>query len=138
MHHDALAPISSLMKLLHLDLRLNPLSAHPLHRSLASSWLNSSLSTTSLTLDTVLLSRTELAMVGTSRLITTPPVSPQAPEGLPPDSPLFSPSCDLEYELHRSASCTGSRDGSLVSGYTVTTVGGSRRKRTKRRKKKPR
>ena len=40
MHHDALAPVSGLSSLLHLDLSDNPLSSHPRHRELASSWLH--------------------------------------------------------------------------------------------------
>lgn len=133
MHHDALAPISSLNKLIQLDIRYNPLSTHPKHRLIASSWLNPALASTTPVLDMLPLTRAELVMVGSSRLLITPPVSPASPIEDQNDSNI--PAIPLNFDDLESASCTGSRDGSLVSGYTVTTVGGSRRKKGKRKKK---
>jgi len=134
MHHDALAPISSLNKLLQIDIRHNPLSTHPKHRILASSWLNPSLASAAPILDMIALSRAELVMVGSSRLIISPPVSPASPLEDPNDSSITTVPFNLD-DLPESASCTGSRDGSLVSGYTSTTVGGSRRRKGKKKKK---
>jgi len=134
MHHDALAPISSLNKLLQIDIRHNPLSTHPKHRLLASSWLNPALASAAPVLDMLALTRAELVMVGSSRLIISPPVSPASPLDDPNDSSISAVPFNLD-DLPESASCTGSRDGSLVSGYTVTTVGGSRRRKGKKKKK---
>ena len=39
MHHDALAPLSGLARLAWLDLRQNPLAAHPRHRARTAAWL---------------------------------------------------------------------------------------------------
>jgi len=135
MHHDVLAPISSLNKLLQIDLRHNPLSVHPKHRALACSWLNPSLASTSPVLDLVTLSRSELALVGSSRLIVSPPVSPASPVNETGDESISSVPFNLD-DLPDSVSCTGSREGSMVSGYTVTTAGGTRKRKKGRRKKK--
>jgi len=138
MHHDALAPISALNKLLQLDIRHNPLSTHPKHRLIASSWLNPALASSTPVLDLLPLTRAELVMVGSSRLLISPRVSPASPLEDQSDSNISAIPVNLEEELE-SASCTGgSREGSLVSGCTITTVGGSRRKKGKRKKKKVR
>eukprot|EP00092_Neocalanus_flemingeri_P010449 GFUD01011260.1.p1 GENE.GFUD01011260.1~~GFUD01011260.1.p1 ORF type:complete len:1434 (+),score=529.61 GFUD01011260.1:103-4404(+) len=134
MHHDALAPISALSKLLQIDIQYNPLSTHPKHRILASSWFNPALASSVPILDTIALSRAELVMIGSSRQIISPSVSPSSPLCEPNDSSITSIPFNLD-DLPESASCTGSREGSIVSGYTVTTVGGSRRKKGKRKKK---
>ena len=114
MHHDALAPISGLSRLIHLDLSNNPLSSHPHHRELASSWLHPSLASLTPSLDKTGLSRSELLQVGSSRLVVSPCVSPSSP---------------INEEDYQSVSC----EGSLVSGYTGSTV--SRRRRRKKRQK---
>jgi len=134
MHHDALAPISSLTKLLQIDIRHNPLSTHPKHRILASSWLNPALASAAPILDGSPLSRAETIMVGSSRIIISPSVSPASPLGELNDRSVTSIPFNLD-DLPESASCTGSREGSLVSGYTITTVGGTRRKKGKKKKK---
>jgi len=135
MHHDALAPISSLNKLIQLDIRHNPLSTHPKHRLIASSWLNPALASSTPVLDLLPLTRAELVMVGSSRLLVSPRVSPASPLEDQSDSNISAIPLNLDEELE-SASCTGgSREGSMVSGYTITTVGGSRRKKGKRKKK---
>ena len=79
MHHDALEPVSGLARLLTTDLRHNPLSTHPRHRKIASSWLHPALASLGPGLDTVPLSRSELLHMGSSRLIVSPSVSPARP-----------------------------------------------------------
>ena len=79
MHYGALALMSGLARLLSTDLRHNPLSTHPRHREIASSWLHPALASLGPSLDTVPLSRSELLHVGSSRLIVSPSVSPARP-----------------------------------------------------------
>ena len=57
MHHDALALVSGLARLLTTDLHHNPLSTHPRHRKIATSWLHPALASLGPSLDTVPLSR---------------------------------------------------------------------------------
>ena len=54
---------SGLTKLESVDLRYNPLSTHPRHRQVASSWLNPSLASSKPILDNEYLSRAELLQV---------------------------------------------------------------------------
>jgi len=132
LHHDVLAPLSALTKLIHLDLRSNPLTSSRLHRTLAASWLNPGVSAKSFLLDTQPLSSAEVSVIGTSKVLLSPAPSPRdanlAQSHLEPLSLPLDPD-----SVPRSAFSTGSAEGSLVSGYTVTTMGGSRRKRKKKR-----
>ena len=75
-----------------------------------SPWFHPDLSEAHLLLDDVQLSRGEMAMVGSNRVIMTPPISPTA---------------DNDMDLPKSVSRAGSREGSLVSGYT-SVAGGAR------------
>ena len=121
MHHDALEPVSRLARLLTTDLRHNPLSTHPRHRKIASSWLHPALASLGPGLDTVPLSRSELLHMGSSRLIVSPSVSPARP---------VSGDQDQEAE---SVSAVGSREGSTVSGFTLSGLTRRRRRRGNRK-----
>ena len=137
MHHDALAPVSGLARLLSTDLRHNPLSTHPRHREIASSWLHPALASLGPSLDTVPLSRSELLHVGSSRLIVSPSVSPARPVSGDQDQEAALATLDsLETDFHESVSAVGSREGSTVSGFTVSTVSGRTRRRRRRGRKK--
>ena len=123
MHHDVLAPVSGLTRLLSLDLTNNPLYSAPRHRDTASSWLNPGLATLNPSLDRRHLSRAELLQVGSSRLVISPQVSPSRPV-TEEEEELQSVSPSWQEDL-QSVSC----EGSLVSVSTV-----SRKKRRRRRK----
>ena len=101
-----------LMKSCQLD--PGQVSCHPQHRTLAASWLHPSISSSPAppVLDGVPLTRQEMAMIGSSRLLAPPMPSPP-----PPSSPL------LEQEEHKSVS----REGSVV-----TSISGSVRRRKKK------
>lgn len=127
MHHDAFAPVSTLSRLRKLDTRYNPLCALPAHRQATAAWLHGDILTAATTgtgqqhflLDGLGLGRSEFAQVGTSRLLVSPPGG-GGEDSLP---------------LH-SASCQGSREGSVVSlgpGYS-----GGENRRSSRKKKKGR
>ena len=94
-----------------LDVDCGQVSCHPQHRTLAASWLHPSLSSSPVppVLDGLPLTRQEVAMVGSSRLLAPPMPSP------PPSSTVE--------EEHRSVS----REGSIV-----TSLGGSVRRRKKK------
>ena len=124
MHHDVLAPVSGLTRLLSLDLTNNPLYSAPRHRDTASSWLNPGLATLNPSLDRRHLSRAEVLQVGSSRLVISPQVSPSRPVTEEEEEDLQSVSPSWQEDL-QSVSC----EGSLVSVSTV-----SKRKRRRRRK----
>lgn len=124
MHHDALAPVSGLTRLVGLDLRHTPISTHPRHRELASSWLHPAVASLQPALDTTPLSRSERLQVGSSRLVISPSVSPARPVG---DHDQDVETSSVTDDFPESVSVCGSRDGSSVSGR--------RRKRGKSRRK---
>ena len=118
MHHDALALVSGLARLLTTDLRHNPLSTHPRHRKIASSWLHPALASLGPSLDTVPLSRSELLHVGSSRLIVSPSVSPARPVSGDQDQETATLD-SLEADFPESVSAVGSREGSTVQLHNV-------------------
>ena len=117
LNHDALDPVSGLARLLSTsDLRHNPLSTHPRHREIASSWLHPALASLGPSLDTVPLSRSELLHVGSSRLIVSPSVSPARPvSGDQDQESALATLYSLEADSPESVSAVGSTESSNVS-----------------------
>merc|ERR1712098_368940 len=108
----------------YIDLLNNPLSTHPRHRFIASSWLHSSLAASNPCLDKIPLSRSESLQIGSSRLIISPSVSPARP--LSENNETNNSTLD---DLPDSVSNAGSKEGSLVSGCTVSTSGRLRKRK---------
>ena len=134
LHHDAPDPVSGLARLLSTDLRHNPLSTHPRHREIASSWLHPALASLGPSLDTVPLSRSELLHVGSSRLIVSPSVSPARPvSGDQDQEAALATLYSLEADFPESVSAVGSREGSTVSGFTLSGRTQRRRRRGHRK-----
>jgi hypothetical protein len=77
MHHDALAPISLLTKLLVLNLQGNPFTAKFDHRFQSAQWLNPGVNGEIFLLDGTALTAREKARIGLSRLVpNTPSTAP--------------------------------------------------------------
>ena len=117
LNHDAPDPVSGLARLLSTsDLRHNPLSTHPRHREIASSWLHPALASLGPSLDTVPLSRSELLHVGSSQLIVLPSVSPARPvSGDQDQESALATLYSLEADSPESVSAVGSTESSNVS-----------------------
>jgi len=135
LHHDAPDPVSGLARLLSTsDLRHNPLSTHPRHREIASSWLHPALASLGPSLDTVPLSRSELLHVGSSQLIVLPSVSPARPvSGDQDQEAALATLYSLEADFPESVSAVGSREGSTVPGFTLSGRTCLRRRRDHRK-----
>ena len=112
-HASGSNPFNELLLPHVLDVDCGQVSCHPQHRTLAASWLHPSLSSSPVppVLDGLPLTRQEVAMVGSSRLLAPPTM---------PSPPPFS---SMVEEEHRSVS----REGSIV-----TSIGGSIRRRKKK------
>ena len=126
-----------------LDLRFTPISTHPRHRELASSWLHPGLASLQPSLDTAPLTRAESVQVGSSRLVISPCISPARPVSEEHEDQVASyylmsyndhvhslqdgDSGSVLDDLPESVSLCGSREGSSVSGR--------RRRRGKSRRK---
>ena len=122
-----------------LDLRFTPISTHPRHRELASSWLHPSVASLQPFLDTAPLTRAESLQVGSSRLVISPGISPARPVSEEHEDQVASYYLMSYYDhddqeadtvlddLPESVSVCGSREGSSVSGR--------RRRRGKSRRK---
>jgi len=136
MHHDVLAPVSALSHLKQLDTRYNPLSSHYNHRRIASSWLHNDLVHADFTLDSILLSKAEYLQIGSSRMLTRGrEIDPDFREETSEldESINNPPEMQISFDLESASLAGRSREGSLVSGVTVTTQGGRKRRSKKKR-----
>jgi hypothetical protein len=123
MHHDALAPISLLTKLLVLNLQGNPFTAKFDHRFQSAQWLNPGVNGEIFLLDGTALTAREKARIGLSRLVPNTPST----------APLSRTSTDSGVGRKKAGQAAANREMessvvSVVSGGGVKGKRGSRRR----------